>query len=203
MFYTKKDKKIPPFNNDINTNIKSLGQSLALDTLIQISNLYFTIGETAQYGFDICPYHICSIGEFGNNGYGGTGYYKNNYREIHVTKAYNNYPTMELYIFGFDTQQDAIDSINKINFTYQPTYGGNTKYDMKCLANSVGFASIGDGKSPQFPSNKWGVWLVDFGGLGHGNQCLAVTKKHNGIYTFKTVYKGKTYTSILHLKLSE
>ncbi|ENN8196972.1 TPA: hypothetical protein R4456_001710 [Campylobacter jejuni] len=46
--------------------------------------------------------------------------------------------------------------------------------------------------------------LVDFGGAAYGyNQCFVVTKKHNGIYTFKTTYKGKTYTSILHLKLSE
>ncbi|MCV3454702.1 hypothetical protein L8W55_07890, partial [Campylobacter sp. FU_520] len=184
---------------DINVELKAINQTLRVNAKIQVSDLFFTIGETGSYGSN----YSINIGEFGNNGYGGQGYYKNHYREIHITKAYNYHPTMELYIFGFDSKEDAIDSIDKINFTYQSAYGGNTKYDMKCMFYNE-IAIKGDGKSQQFPSNKWGVMIVDFGGTEVGySQCLGVYKKHNGIYTFKTTYKGKTYTSILHLKLSE
>ncbi|EAH8849606.1 hypothetical protein CDJ58_07950 [Campylobacter lari] len=158
---------------------------------MQVSDLFFTIGETGQYSSGLET--SISIGEFGNNGYGGEGYYKNNYREIHITKAYNYNPTMELFIFGIDNKNDNVT----INFTYQPAYGGNTKYPFQVGENLNGFLK-GDGKSKQFPSNKWGKMICNF-----GSATEAVYKKHNGIYTFKTTYKGKTYTSILHLKLSE
>ncbi|MCV3422450.1 hypothetical protein L8V95_08490, partial [Campylobacter lari] len=183
-----------PFNNDINTNAKSLGQSLNLGTKIQVSDLYFTIGKTGEYG------EPWIIGEFGNNGYGGEGYYKNNYREIHITKAYNYEPTMELYIFGFDDKEEAKNVL--MNFTYQPAYGGNAKYPFKYGSEGTFGIYKGDNKSSQFPSNKWGTLICNFGNNHDTNQ-IPVHKKHNGIYTFKTTYKGKTYTSILHLKLSE
>ncbi|EAI5631027.1 hypothetical protein IM159_001618 [Campylobacter lari] len=157
--------------------------------------MFFTIGETSIYGCE----SACSIGEFGNNGYGGEGYYKNHYREIHITKAYNYHPTMELYIFGFDSKEDA-DNIN-FTYSYQSAYGGNTKYIFKTYSGKF-WNTKGDGKSQQFPSNKWGALIVNFGNWTEGGY-EAVYKKHNGIYTFKTTYKGKTYTSILHLKLSE
>ncbi|EAK0800629.1 hypothetical protein A0U24_07800 [Campylobacter lari] len=172
---------------------------------MQVSDLFFTIGETN--GKD----GIAFVGEFGNNGYGGQGYYKNHYREIHIAKTYNQFPTMELYVFGFNNQNDAWNAKNNMSFTYQSAYGGNSKYPfISCIKgmghDNIGWSPKGDGKSKQFPSNKWGTIIVDFGGLhlpGGENICPPATKKHNGIYTFKTTYKGKTYTSILHLKLSE
>ncbi|MCV3407066.1 hypothetical protein L8T94_08025, partial [Campylobacter lari] len=189
---------------DINTNAKSLGQSLNLGTKIQVSDLFFTIGETSPKN------GILFVGEFGNNGYGGQGYYKNNYREIHITRTYNQMPTMELYIFGFNNQNDAWNAKNNMSFTYQSAYGGNTKYPfISCIKGMehdvIVWSPKGDGKSEQFPSNKWGTIIADFGGtnINWGSVCPPATKKHNGIYTFKTTYKGKTYTSILHLKLSE
>ncbi|MCV3498493.1 inverse autotransporter beta domain-containing protein [Campylobacter lari] len=198
-----------PFNNSINTNAKSLGQSLNLGTKIQVSDLFFTIGETGSYNYN-GNYTILNIGEFGNNGYGGQGYYKNHYREIHITRVYNQMPTMELYIFGFNNQNDAWNAKNNMSYSYQSAYGGNTKYPfISCIKgmqhDTINFNINGDGKSKQFPSNKWGTIIVDFGGtdINWGSVCPPATKKHNGIYTFKTVYKGKTYTSILHLKLSE
>ncbi|HEC1760074.1 TPA: hypothetical protein R1698_001709, partial [Campylobacter lari] len=195
--------------NSINTNAKSLGQSLNLGTKIQVSDLFFTIGETGSYNYN-GNYTILNIGEFGNNGYGGQGYYKNHYREIHITRVYNQMPTMELYIFGFNNQNDAWNAKNNMSYSYQSAYGGNTKYPfISCIKgmqhDTINFNINGDGKSKQFPSNKWGTIIVDFGGtdINWGSVCPPATKKHNGIYTFKTVYKGKTYTSILHLKLSE
>ncbi|MCV3355818.1 hypothetical protein L8U98_08165, partial [Campylobacter sp. RKI_CA19_01128] len=183
----------------INTNAKSLGQSLNLGTKIQVSDLFFTIGESST--------NFQNVGEFGNNGYGGEGYYKNNYREMHITKAYNQMPTMDINIFGFKSKEDVNIAKHHIKFTYTPAYGGNTKYNMLCAIGSGEGHDLqrnGDGKSEQFPSNKWGQLIADFGGIDFGiNTCISVHKKHNGIYTFKTTYKGKTYTSILHLKLSE
>ncbi|EGK8026265.1 hypothetical protein IO389_001519 [Campylobacter lari] len=159
--------------------------------------MFFTIGETASGFFG----GTITIGEFGNHNYGSSGYYLNNYREAYLTKAYNASPTMELYIFGFDQKNPSVS----ISYSYQSAYGGNTEYNMKCYVNNNKDVYYkGSGKNQQFPSNKWGIWLVDFGGADLGiNSCPSVTKKHNGIYTFKTTYKGKTYTSILHLKLSE
>ncbi|MFY4766547.1 hypothetical protein ACOTVC_06760 [Campylobacter sp. GB48] len=177
-----------------------MGQSLNLGTKIQISDLFFTIGEGSLYN---------SVGIIGNNNSIGEGYYKNHYREIHITKAYNDDNTMELYVFGFNNQNDAWNAKNNMSFTYQSAYGGNTKYPfISCIKgmehDDIVWSPKGDGKSKQFPSNKWGTIIVDFGGINiWGSVCPPVTKKHNGIYTFKTTYKGKTYTSILHLKLSE
>ncbi|EGS0795809.1 hypothetical protein I7U11_001688 [Campylobacter coli] len=150
--------------------------------------MYFTIGETGLYNHE--PIAL-NVGEFGNNGYGGQGYYKNNYREIHITKAYNNSPTMELYIFGFDEINPSVS----ITYTYQPAYGGDTKYPFWVDNRYSGY--LGDSKSQQFPSSKSGTLITDFGGMN-----APAIKKYNGIYTFKIIYKGKTYTSILHLKLS-
>lgn len=132
-----------PFNNSINTNAKSLGQNLSLKTKIQVSDLFFTIGES-NYNY--------TVGEFGNNGYGGEGYYKNHYREIHITRVYNQMPTMELYIFGFNNQNDAWNAKNNMSFTYQSAYGGNTKYPfISCIKgmehDDIVWSPKGDGKS--------------------------------------------------------
>ncbi|HEC1760071.1 TPA: hypothetical protein R1698_001706, partial [Campylobacter lari] len=121
--------------------------------------MFFTIGETGQYSSGLET--SISVGEFGNNGYGGEGYYKNHYREIHITRVYNQMPTMELFIFGFDDKEETKNVL--MNFTYQSAYGGNTKYPFKYGTEGKFFILKGDGQSEQFPSNKWGAMICNFG----------------------------------------
>ncbi|EGS0795679.1 hypothetical protein I7U11_001541, partial [Campylobacter coli] len=168
--------------------VKSLGQSLALDTLIQISDLYFTIGV------DDKNRKISYFNDSNNNQNNEIqGYYEDNYRKAVMT---GYLPSMELYLFGFDSYDEA-SSMN-YTYTYTPAYGGSVKYNGFTKYTSYIFQ--GSGKEG-FDSNKWGVLLAHPGGINPNDPSMSM--KNNGIYTFKTTYKGKTYTSILHLRLSE
>ncbi|EGK8008885.1 hypothetical protein IO405_001295 [Campylobacter lari] len=166
---------------------------------MQVSDLYFILGNR---GFG-----------YGESGDGDNGYYTNHDRELHITLVNNNYPiTTALGVFGYKSKEDAIKGRYSTTFTYQSAYGGNVKYNMRCNADNVSdydYNRFVD-RGGQFGGNKipkdlYGGILADFGGYeaGVGIPCYKLTKKYNGIYTFKTTYKGKTYTSILHLKLNE
>ncbi|EAJ0349004.1 hypothetical protein YZ38_06695 [Campylobacter lari] len=126
------------------------------------------------------------------------GYYTNNFRNLHITKVINEEPTTEVIIFGFATKNDAENANFSIN--YQPAYGGNTQYPFKKWQLGGNYYILPGNGYDVFEENKFGLIVADFGNTGLGYPLA--TKKHNGIYTFTTNYKGKIYKSILHLNLT-
>ncbi|TXE78488.1 hypothetical protein FPD46_07865 [Campylobacter peloridis] len=168
-----------------------MGQNLSLKTKIQVSDLFFTIGVDDE------NQKISYFNDSWDNNLGTTdkvqGYYEDNYRKAVMT-SYK--PSMELYLFGFESYDEA-SSMN-YTYTYTSAYGGSEKYNGFTKYTSYIFQ--GSGKEG-FDSNKWGILLAHPGGINPNDPSMSM--KNNGIYTFKTTYKGKTYTSILHLKLSE
>ncbi|AJC92190.1 hypothetical protein CSUB8523_0665 [Campylobacter subantarcticus LMG 24377] len=177
--------------------LKAINQTLRVSAKIQVSDLWLTLG-TLNWSNKLAD-------KYGKSGYGETGYYTNYDREVHLTSVFNSFPpTTEVIIFGFEKREDITPELmNNINITYQPAYGGNTKYPIKCYLDVDYFIVNGAGIN-NFEKNKFGITLVDFGGENYVlGGCPNGQKKYNGIYTFKTTYKGKTYTSILHLKLNK